>query len=117
MTKSKVKAEKAKVETVVEVMQEAVVEVETKTLNNTDVNGAAEQVSDLEVFGNGDMFFLVSKASSKNEQWMKSTKVCNLPTGCLVQVTTQQDKNVAEALQFVPAVNFDKKTRQFKKLF
>jgi hypothetical protein len=44
---------------------------------------------------------------------MKSTKVCNLPSGCIVQVTTQQ-KNpdgsyaVAEALTYVSGINMDK---------
>jgi hypothetical protein len=43
---------------------------------------------------------------------MKSTKVCNVPYGCIVQVTTQQ-KNpdgsyaVAEALTYVPSVQMD----------
>jgi len=40
---------------------------------------------------------------------MKSTKVCNVPGGCIVQVTTQQRNPdgsyaVAEALTFVPEV-------------
>jgi hypothetical protein len=33
---------------------------------------------------------------------MKSTKAMPIGNGCLVQVTTQQGDNVAEALQFVP---------------
>jgi hypothetical protein len=84
-----------------------------KTLNNSNVNMASKQVGDLEIYGNGDLFQLVSKASSKSEDWMKSTKACNLPTGVLVQVTTQQGDNVAEALQFVPGVRFNQKKNQF----
>ena len=35
---------------------------------------------------------------------MKSAKACELPHGCIVQVTTQQHDNVAEALVYVPGV-------------
>lgn len=76
-----------------------------KTLNNSDVKGARKQVTDLEVFGNGDLFQLLCKASSKKEGWMKSTKAMEIKgVGCVVQVTTQQDGQVAEAVCFVPGV-------------
>jgi len=76
-----------------------------KTLGNTDVNGAKKNVEDLVVFGNGDMFKLLSKASSQAEGWMKSTKAMEIPNvGCIVQITTQQGDNVAEAAVFVPGV-------------
>lgn len=80
-----------------------------KTLNNSDVAGARKQVPDLQVFGNGDAFQLICKASSQSEGWMKSTKAMSLPNGVLVQVTTQQRNPdgsyaVAEALAFVPDV-------------
>ncbi len=76
-----------------------------KTLHNSDVSGAKKNVSDLEVFGNGDTFKLICKASSKAEGWMKSTKAMEIPgAGCVVQVTTQQGEQVAEALTFVPGV-------------
>jgi hypothetical protein len=81
-----------------------------KTLTNTDVSGAKQNVRDLQVFGNGDLFVLLSKASSQAEGWMKSTKAMEIrPTGCVVQVTTQQRNPdgsyaVAEALTFVPGV-------------
>ena len=79
-----------------------------KTLNNSTVKKAKEQVKDLEVFGNGDMFKLLCKASSASEGWMKSTKAMEIPgVGCLVQVTTQQGEHVAEALQFVPGVRIE----------
>ena len=75
-----------------------------KTFGNTDVNAAKKNVPDLVTFG-GDMFKLLSKASSEHEQWMKSTKAMQIDGhGCLVQVTTQQGDNVAEALTFVPGV-------------
>lgn len=36
-----------------------------KTLNNTTANQAKDQVSDIQFWGNGDTFKLLSKASSK----------------------------------------------------
>lgn len=80
-----------------------------KSLGNTDVNGAKKNVKDIVVFGNGDMFQLLCKASSQEEGWMKSTKAMQTPSGCVVQVTTQQRNidltySVAEALTFVPGV-------------
>lgn len=76
-----------------------------KTLHNSDISGAKVNVKDLVVFGNGDMFQLLCKASSQAEGWMKSTKAMEIPNlGCVVQVTTQQGDNVAEAICFVPDV-------------
>lgn len=80
-----------------------------KTLGNTDINGTKKNVRDVVTFGNGDMFKLMCKASSQEEGWMKSTKACEVATGCIVQVTTQQRNPdgsyaVAEALTFVPGV-------------
>jgi len=79
-----------------------------KTLVNTDANGASKNVKDIQFWGNGDTFKLISKASSQNEGWMKSTKAMEIAgLGCVVQVTTQQ-KNadlsyaIAEAVTFVP---------------
>lgn len=80
-----------------------------KTLHNSDVSGARQNVPDIKVVGNGDTYRLLCKASSQNEGWMKSSKAMEVPGGCVVQVTTQQ-KNadgsyaVAEALTFVPGV-------------
>lgn len=80
----------------------------SKTLDNTNVKEVKEKVSDVKVFGNGDLFRLISKASSKKEGWMKSTKAMQIPAvGCVIQVTTQQGDNVSEALCFVPDVRID----------
>ena len=84
-----------------------------KDLGITEVRGAKENISDLVVYGDGDTFALLCKASSQEQGWMKSTKVCNVPGGCIVQVTTQQrniDGNyvVAEALTYVPGVQMDR---------
>lgn len=77
-----------------------------KTLHNSDVSKASINVADLKVFGNGDMFQLLCKASSEEENWMKSTKAMEIPNiGCIIQVTTQQGDNVAEAVCFVPGVH------------
>jgi hypothetical protein len=84
-----------------------------KDLGITAVRGAKANISDLQVFGDGDTFALLCKASSQSQGWMKSTKVCNVQGGCIVQVTTQQ-KNpdgsyaVAEALTYVPNMHIDK---------
>lgn len=84
--------------------------IKEKTLNNTNIEDVKKQVSDVEVFGNGDLFQLIAKASSKEQGWMKSTKAMAIPgVGCVVQVTTQQRNPngayiIAEAVTFVPNV-------------
>lgn len=79
-----------------------------KTLHNSTVSGAKKNVSDLVVYGDGDTFKLICKASSKAEGWMKSTKAMEIEgQGCVVQVTTQQGDNVSEALTFVPLVKIE----------
>lgn len=84
-----------------------------KTLSNTDINGTHKNVPDVVVYGDGDTFSLWLKASSHSEGWMKTTKVANIPGGCLVQTETQQmnDKgsySLSQALVFVPEVWLDK---------
>ena len=49
-----------------------------KTLINTDSNGATKNVKDIIFWGNGDTFKLISKASSVEEGWMKSTKAMEI---------------------------------------
>lgn len=80
-----------------------------KTLYNSDISSARQNVKDIQVVGNGDMFCLLCKASSQVEGWMKSTKAMEVPGGCVVQITTHQrnhdgTNSVAEALVFVPGV-------------
>ena len=80
-----------------------------KTLGNTTVSKAKDNVKDLVVYGDGDSFRLLFKASSEKEGWMKSTKAMDAGSGCVVQVTTQQRNPdgsyaIAEALTFVPNV-------------
>lgn len=81
-----------------------------KTLNNTNINDAKKKTPDIEVFGNGDLFELICKASSKSKGWLKSTKAMRVGTGCIIQVSTQQQNpdgsySVAEAVCFVPDVD------------
>lgn len=79
-----------------------------KTLHNSDVSAARKNVKDLIVFGEGDLFKLISKASSNAERWMKSTKAMEIEgVGCVIQVTTQQGDQIAEALTFVPGVKIE----------
>ena len=74
-----------------------------KDFSVTSVDDAKMKVADVVVVGNGDTFQLLCKASSKEQGWMKSAKAMEIPgLGCVVQVTTQQGSNVAEALTFVP---------------
>jgi hypothetical protein len=80
-----------------------------KTLDNASAEEAKKKVSDIKIVGDGDLFKVLSKASSTEQGWMKSTKAMSTENGVVVQVTTQQ-KNpdgswaVAEALTFVPDV-------------
>lgn len=82
-----------------------------KTLTNTTASQAKDNVKDLVIWGNGDMFKLLCKAASQSEGWMKSTKAMEIEggIGCVIQVTTQQKGidgtyAVAEALTYVPGV-------------
>jgi len=71
-----------------------------KTLDNIDVGHKNE--TEVGVFGDPSKWVCISKAWCKAEGWMKSTKAMNTGKGCLVQVSTQQGDNVAEALTYVP---------------
>lgn len=79
-----------------------------KTLDIENVEQLKEKVSDVKIFGNGNLFQVLSKASSESQGWMKSTKAMELEGGgCVVQVSTQQKNpdgsyEVAEAVTFVP---------------
>lgn len=82
-----------------------------KTLDVTSIADAKAKISDIQVTGNGNMFALLCKASSKDQGWMKSAKACQIEgVGCIVQVTTQQGGNVAEALTFIPGVRVEEDT-------
>lgn len=75
-----------------------------KSLDVVNSADLSKKVSDVVVFGNPDTWMLLCKASSKSQGWMKSTKVMNVPTGVILQVSTQQGQSVAEALVYVPGI-------------
>ena len=76
-----------------------------KTLDNINIADVKAKVSDVKVFGNGDLFQLISKASSVEQGWMKSTKAMEIKGyGIVLQVSTQQGEQVAEALVTIPNV-------------
>ncbi len=80
--------------------------VEKKSLDVVNVADAKKKVSDIEVFGNGDTWQLLCKASSKSQGWMKSTKVMEIiGVGCVLQMSTQQGDSVAETSVFLPGVH------------
>lgn len=81
-----------------------------KTLHNSDVSGARQNVKDIKIVGDGDLFRLLAKASSQAEGWMKSTKAMDVGAGVVIQTTTQQRNPdgsyaLADALTFVPGVH------------
>ena len=69
---------------------------------------SASNLGGTQIWGDGDAWKLICKASSQKEEWMKSTKAMEIDgVGCLVQVTTQQDYMPAEAVTFVPGVRIE----------
>ena len=86
--------------------------MEKKSLDIDCIKTAKDNINDIKVFGDGDTFRLVCKASSQSQGWMKSTKACEVVGGCIVQVTTQQRNPggsyaVAEALEYVPGIKLE----------
>lgn len=83
---------------------------QSKTLDVENIEDAKNKVSDIKVVGDGNLFQLLCKASSKEQGWMKSTKAMEIKNedgevkGCVVQCSTQQGDNVAESLVYVPEV-------------
>ena len=79
----------------------------SRSLSIVDRASMKAETPDAEIAGDPGRWRLVCKASSVSQGWMKSTKVLDVPGGCLVQVTTEhrdQGRVVAcaEALTFVP---------------
>jgi len=90
-----------------------------KTLNIKNMEDAKKKVSDIQVVGDVDTFALLCKASSESQGFMKSTKVCNVYGGCIVQVSTQQRNpdgsySLAEAVTYVPSMHLDKESEPRK---
>lgn len=77
--------------------------MDKKTFTVIDGASAGIKIEDLTTWGDPDTWKLICKASSDEEGWMKSTKAMSIDgVGVVIQVTTQQDEQVAEALSFVP---------------
>ena len=86
-----------------------------RQLDISDKKPDKTNIKDLVMFGDTGLFELLCKASSKEEGFMKSTKVCNVSGGCVIQVTTLQRNNdgtnaIAEALTYVPGVHIDRES-------
>ena len=101
-----VKEEETKIQEVkeIEIIPDIILDTvkpQEKTLNIINNNDLKQKVSDVEIFGE-DIWHLLCKASSKNQNWMKSTKVMNVNGGCIIQVTTQNKDNISESVVFVP---------------
>ena len=85
----------------------------SKSLETTTQVEAVNSTPDIKIFGNTDAWLLLTKASSKSQGWMKSTKAYEIPdVGCIVQVTTEfRDKDnlikCSEAVTFVPNCRID----------
>ena len=50
-----------------------------KSFSNTSAKEAEVNVPDIKFFGNGDLWQLICKAWSEEEDWMKSTKAMEIP--------------------------------------
>lgn len=93
---------------------DVVKEISEKPLDVVNIEDAKSKVSDLVVFGNGDAWELLCKASSKEQGWMKSTKVMEIgKKGIMMQVTTEFRVNgvvtsCAEAIQFLEGVRIQR---------
>jgi len=78
---------------------------ESKTLNNVDMETSKQNVSDVEIYGNPDKWLCLSKASSKTQGWVKSTKAMDVPGyGCLVQVSEQLGERLATSIVAIQGV-------------
>ena len=77
-------------------------EVQERPMGITNPEEAKAAVSDIIVAGDPGAWKVISKASSESQQWMKSTKGMVTETGVLVQVTTKEKGQIAEALTFIP---------------
>lgn len=83
--------------------QEVYMSDSEKALDVTSSADFAAKIPDVQVVGDPDTWKLICKASSKSQGWMKSTKAMLVPgIGVLVQVSTQQFNEVAEAITLVP---------------
>ena len=65
--------------------------MEEKSLGNTNVEDVRQTTADVVVVGDGNLWQLLSKASSEAQGWMKSTKAMEVEgVGCFVQTTSER---------------------------
>jgi hypothetical protein len=89
---------------------EVLTELVEETLDAKTVEWSKQKVSDVKVYGDGDAFQLLCEKSSTSQGFVKSTKVCNVTGGCLVQTETQQRNPdgsyvLSQALTYCPGVH------------
>lgn len=76
-----------------------------KTLGNTTAEQTEDNVQDVKSWGAKNMFKLITKAWSIEEEWSRSTKAMEIRgVGCVIQVSTILEGIPSEALSFVPGV-------------
>lgn len=82
-----------------------------KPVSNTNPEEAKASIPDLKLHGNPNIWVCISKASSEEQGWMRSTKaMCVTGLGVLVQVSTEILGIPSEALTFIPGASILKNT-------
>lgn len=82
-----------------------------RIFGNSNAEEAHLNTPDIKTFGDSNTFKVICKASSDSQQWMKSTKAMEIEgLGCIVQVSTQQGNQVAEAATFVFGAKIQEET-------
>src|SRR5579872_3210218 len=77
-----------------------------RVLSNTSVETTRAATSDLEAFGDGNLFKLVSKKSSKSRGTMQSVKFMRTgPTSGVLQITLQQRREPVEEIAIIQDSN------------
>ena len=74
----------------------------------------SENPSSVITHGNTDAWVCICKAHNPDEDWMRSTKAMEIRgCGVLVQVSTYDKGQVAEALSFIPKARIDHDKKQY----
>lgn len=76
-----------------------------KTYGNTTASQAKDNIKDLVIWGKGDMWRLICKASSQEEEWMVTTKALEIPGyGVVLQTERQQGEQLSQSTVKLPSV-------------
>ena len=78
-----------------------------RVLNTAPNNPAAKAIVDLKTTGMPDLFRLISKASSNEMGFMRSTKAFDTGDGVVLQVSTLNHGVPAESVTYVPGVRVE----------